>query len=713
MRFLRDILFSTKTQYDKEFAESNTKNTPPQTPPTRGGAFSISPSQMRAGDKGGGLIPNPTLVSANPYPQIAIFATLCIALLICVFNPYALYNSDITQFDSTQTKATLGALFGAFLLASFSAIYALSFIPQKWQKIPAFALSVALFIGIAYSFIFTGDYGAMDHFVFQRTPFDDKNALVSAAREFVLVLCGGALFVAFALKYLLFVWKIIFVTLIVVSGVNAVQIAKKRIDSANFAESKIKSTHPLTPSAREGESLDFANQINFAESNTSTPPQIVNNANLPYAESPLFSYSKTDKNIVVIVLDMFSGSHTPFIFEQFPHLKSELDGWTLYPNAISSGNATMQTMATLIGGEHYAVYNMNKRAQNLANEIEKAFMSTTQTFANNGFQVALNAYTGSDIGNLAKNGIFAIDSASEIFVDYLGENLGIKERIYRAKSINNRNTIGQLFAFGLFKFAPKQLRGSIYNDGNWIFSADWYLAKILANIRHTADFYAFTQNLRVDSAKPTFKFIHSMITHLPFGMHFKDGKCEFGGKWSAWSAFNHGVKMNYPNFNRMLNFYQHYDTEACALHYLRDFVKNLKNAGIYDNTQILVVSDHGGNDGINLPILDKNDWRPDVLFLFKDFGARGELKVDKRLMANFDVASIFCANLKGGCPNVPPNILQNYPQNRELLHTLPISWRLQEHSIDKWHIRKAFKVRDNIFDAQNWVEIDEFVNMKE
>ncbi|MGX2982247.1 sulfatase-like hydrolase/transferase [Helicobacter sp. 23-1045] len=705
MRFLRDILFSTKTQYDKENVESSIKSpidstNRPTTSSLRGARSEASATKQSKKNQN---FAESNTQTTQIYPQIAIYATLCIALLICVFNPYALYNSDITQFDSTQTKATLGALFGAFLLASFSAIYALSFIPQKWQKIPAFALSVALFIGIAYSFIFTGDYGAMDHFVFQRTPFDDKNALVSAAREFVLVLCVGVLFVAIALKYLLVVWKIIFVTLIVVSGVNAVQIAKKRIDSSVIlSEAKnLKSRDSSLASLTQNDNMDSA------------PPQIVNNTNLPYAESPLFSYSKTGKNIVVIVLDMFSGSHTPFIFTQFPHLKSALDGWTLYPNAISTTDSTIHSVATLIGGEHYAVYNMNKRAQNLAEQIEKAFINTTQTFANGGFQVALNAYTGSDIGNLAKNGIFAIDSASEIFVDYLGENLGIKERIYRAKSINNRNTIGQLFAFGLFKFAPKPLRGSIYNDGNWIFSADWCLAKILANIRHTADFYAFSQNLRVDSAKPTFKFIHSMMTHLPFGMHFKDGKCEFGGKWSAWGAFNHGVKMNYPNFNRMLNFYQHYDTEACALHYLRDFVKNLKNAGIYDNTQILVVSDHAGNDGINLPILDKNDWRPDVLFLFEDFGARGELKVDKRLMANFDIVSIFCANLPSGCPNVPPNILQNYPQNRELLHTLPISWRLQEHSIDKWHIRKAFKVRDNIFDAQNWVEIDEFVNMKE
>ena len=388
----------------------------------------------------------------------------------------------------------------------------------------------------------------------------------------------------------------------------------------------------------------------------------------------------------------------------------------LFPNALSTTDSTIHSVATLIGGEHFALYNMNARGINLANEIERAFKSTANAFANSNFEVALIAYTGSKIQNLIAPNIFALDSASEIFVPYYGAQLGLMERIYRAKERNNRFVIGQLISFGIFKATPTPFRPHIYNNGNWIFNADWYLEKILASIRHSADFYAFTHSVSVDSTKPTFKFIHSMITHLPFGAHFKGGKCEYGGKWSAWNDYPHKAQMHHPNFRLMLNFYQHYDAEACALHYLAHFVKSLKSLGIYDNTQILVVSDHGGNDGINMPILDENDFRPDTLFLFKDFGAKGAVRVDNRLMANYDIASIFCANLKGGCPNVGQNILAHYPQNREIIHTIPVSWKLEHHELNEWLIRRAFKVSGDIYKAENWSEISDeshgIVNVK-
>ena len=409
---------------------------------------------------------------------------------------------------------------------------------------------------------------------------------------------------------------------------------------------------------------------------------------------------------------MFSGSHTPHILEQFPHLKTALDGFTLFPNALSTTDSTIHSVATLIGGEHFALYNMNARGVNLANEIERAFKSTANAFAKSNFEVALIAYTGRKIQNLIAPNIFALDSASEIFVPYYGANLGILERIYRAKERNNRFVIGQLISFGIFKVVPTPFRPRIYNDGDWIFNADWYLEKILASIRHSADFYAFTHSVSVDSTKPTFKFIHSMMTHLPFGAHFKGGKCEYGGKWSAWNEHPHKAQMHYPSFKLQLNFYQHYDAEVCALHYLAHFVEMLKNLGIYDNTQIIVVSDHGGNDGINMPILDKDDWRPDALFLFKDFGANGAVRTDNRLMANYDIASIFCANLPSGCLNVGQNILQNYPQNREIIHTIPLHWRLEAHKPNEWLIRKAYKVKGDIYKMENWRAIDEIVNVK-
>ena len=232
----------------------------------------------------------------------------------------------------------------------------------------------------------------------------------------------------------------------------------------------------------------------------------------------------------------------------------------------------------------------------------------------------------------------------------------------------------------------------------------------------SASFYALTHILNTNATKPTFKFLHSMMTHLPYGMYFNGKECKFFDNKSAWNDYPHNVKMYYPYKWREKNFYQHFDTEACALKYLSDYIQSLKAHGIYDNTQIFVVSDHSGNDNINIPILDKDDSRPDTLLLFKDFGAKGNLKIDNRLMANYDIVSIFCENLPNGCPNVPPNILKNYPQNRELIHTIPSAWQLGSHKKNEWLITKAYKVKGNIYDEKNWINISDesygIVNVK-
>ena len=195
-------------------------------------------------------------------------------------------------------------------------------------------------------------------------------------------------------------------------------------------------------------------------------------------------------------------------------------------------------------------------------------------------------------------------------------------------------------------------------------------------------------------------------------MYFNGKECEFFSDKSAWNDYPHKARMNYATDVGASLYYQHFDNESCALQYLSDYVDLLKNAGIYDNTQIFVVSDHSGFDSIDIRI---DGGRPDSLLVFKDFGAKGALRVDSRLMANFDIASMFCANLKGGCPNVPKNILQNYPANRELIHLL-LDWNISSHRPNEWLIENAYKVKDNIYESKNWVDISEssdIVNVRE
>ncbi|WP_236096736.1 alkaline phosphatase family protein [Helicobacter magdeburgensis] len=179
---------------------------------------------------------------------------------------------------------------------------------------------------------------------------------------------------------------------------------------------------------------------------------------------------------------------------------------------------------------------------------------------------------------------------------------------------------------------------------------------------------------------------------------------------SIFDTYPHKDMMNYVVKEYERVYFRHYDTEACALNYLSDFVQWLKENGIYDNTQIFVVSDHSGFDDIGIPYsVSQKGHRPVSLFLFKDFNTSGKLKLDSRLMANYDSPSMFCDNLPNGCPNVPKNILSNYPKNRNIISTIPIHWDISLHKKNEWLINHYFQVKGNVYDKSSWQDITESV----
>ena len=265
--------------------------------------------------------------------------------------------------------------------------------------------------------------------------------------------------------------------------------------------------------------------------------------------------------------------------------------------------------------------------------------------------------------------------------------------------------ISHLLSFGVFKFASDgHIRHAIYNGGKWFFATPpMDNSKVIDNI---ASFYAFSRIQNANANRATFKFIHSEITHFPFGINAQGGKCNYlmpgtifpKPPWKkTYAVFAE------QNKDRSLNA-QHFDSEACSLFLLNNFLTWLKTENIYDNTQILIVSDHPGSDSaFKVPPLPFGIFGQDILFLFKDFNARGELQSDSRLMANFDAATIFCENLKNGCPNVLPNILKNYPKNRAILHARPRDTSKNPDSL--WNIYHAYRIQGNLYDKNAYTDV--------
>ena len=608
------------------------------------------------------------------YRNISILAILNICFIICVFSPYAIYSSDVSQFDISQTYQTLAVLFGAFLCSSFMVIYITSFFYKtRLFKFGVYVASILFLIGVINTFIFVGDYGAMDHFVLQKPEFNNPNNLLYVLCAFI----ASVAIVYFCFKWLKSIFSVSLISLCVLSVISF---------------------------------------FNIMEANKTyiVPKSLVaEDSNLQPYEKELFSYSKTEKNIIVMVLDMFSGSHMHPLLEQFPEFKTQLDGFVLFDNAISTTNSTIHSIATLIGGEHYAVYNMNARKDNLADSITEAFGVIGDTFVKNGYDVG---YFMTDLSvrfDKAKtyNSDMTIIQNARMYINYFyNAHPFVKEAINKQIFSKKDNVKILLLHTGMFRFAPELfVRPRIYNDGVWLLG-DENLSNHQAALGFASSFYAFTHLHNTESKKPTFKYLHSLMTHLPYTLSYQNGECVPFTQDSIFDTYPHKDMMNYVVKEYERAYFQHYDTEACALSYLSDFVQWLKENGIYDNTQIFVVSDHSGSDDIEIPYsVSQKGHRPVSLFLFKDFDTSGKLKLDSRLMANYDSPSIFCENLPNGCPNVPKNILSNYPKNRNIISTIPIHWDISLHKKNEWLINHYFQVKGNIYDESSWQDITESV----
>ncbi|WP_369607634.1 sulfatase-like hydrolase/transferase, partial [Helicobacter trogontum] len=614
------------------------------------------------------------------YRDVSILAILNICFMICVFSPYAIYSSDVSQFDISQTYQTLAVLFGSFLCSSFIITYITSFFYKtRLFKFGVYVVSTLLLMGIINTFIFVGDYGTMDHFILQKPKFDNPNNLLYALCTFIV----SVIVVYFCFKWLKTFFSVVFATLCILSIISVYKIVE-------------------------------ANKTYI------TPKNLIQDGGLQPYEKELFSYSKNEKNIVVLVLDAFSGSHMQPLLTQFPEFKTQLDGFVLFDNAISTTNNTIHSIATIIGGEYYSTYNMNARKDILVDSITEAFGVIGDTFVKNGYSVGyFMTETASksqvkDIQHYNKD-IFATDNIF-IYTDYFLEKHPNNAAELHNSNKNNTSTYKRFLSYAIFRFSPYLLRARIYNDGRWLrYKGSGYRIidpEVRGSLGYTASMYAFTHLHNTESIKPTFKYLHTCITHPPYAMYYNGKSCLFQGPKNhfvdktAWNDYPHKVTMSYKNISEQNFFFKHYDSEACALNYLGYLIQWLKDNKIYDNTQIFVVSDHGSPDSIRIPnFITESNGRPEVLFLFKDFNASGELKLDSRLMANYDISSIFCSNLPYGCPNVPKNILKHYPQERKIITATPISSDLKQHKKNEWLISHYFQVKGNIYDEDSWQDI--------
>ena len=352
-------------------------------------------------------------------------------------------------------------------------------------------------------------------------------------------------------------------------------------------------------------------------------------ANLPADNDLINGYSKAGKNVVLLVADMFSGGYMERILAECPEYRDKLAGFTWHRNMLAAATETATSMPSIFAGEEYLPLAMNNMSGTGDEKVNKAADTLFRQAEKQGYKVSVvNGSAAYLVGDILEG---TAHSELEPYQNYWEKVRNIKSESER--KVNQGHLLAMLT---LFQGAPYFLKPVIYNDGGWlIFSRValfWYVRS------HVFSEYSFLDLLpeisNSSSSQNTFKYFHSCFTHIPYGVG-EDGKLvDFNSQYpdEEHKSFIFGESAYYTAKKFISMFVSYTDW--------------LKANGLYDNTTIILVSDHGNDYSENNPlapdgieaVLPRDTFnRLNSLFMVKPAGASGAIRVDDTFASNGDI----------------------------------------------------------------------------
>ncbi len=421
----------------------------------------------------------------------------------------------------------------------------------------------------------------------------------------------------------------------------------------------------------------------------------------------ILRFSSTGKNVVVMMLDRSIGAFIPYMVEEKPELAEAFSGFTYYPNTVSTGTETINAAPALFGGYEYALAESNKRDDELfRDKTNQALKLMPQLFSEEGYHITLSELPNGNMegfrtGSVIFDDIDNCDTYNVMYGEY-ADYMTDKEKACLSLEQQKRN----FFFYSLFRSAPLFAQEKIYDNGD-------YMSITCNNIR--AHFITSMVFLRlmpeltevVDDSKGELIMMVNDAPHDNTLLNPPDYEPDVSVRLSEMEdrTLADGRTMDLSTRDRE----GHYDANMAAFLKIAKWMDHLKEIGVYDNTRIIIVSDHGFHLNQfsymtfdDVPI-DAESVNP--VLLVKDFGATGALAEDDRFMTNADVPTIAMSDLIRD----PVNPYTGNPVDSSRKDEGPIVIIGDKEDFD-WDTATVFddtdipwySVHDNIFDASNW-----------
>ncbi len=441
--------------------------------------------------------------------------------------------------------------------------------------------------------------------------------------------------------------------------------------------------------------------------------------------TPTLRLSKTGKNVVVLILDKAVDAFVPFIFNEKPILKEQFEGSKWYSNTISYGNMTNVGSPGLYGGYEYIPEEMNRRSDEwLGDKQNEAVKLMPVLFDEAGFDVTVcdPAYAGyQDIPDLS------------IYDDYPDIRTFITGRGYLRSLTSNYITVKEsiwkrnFFCFGIMKSVPLAFQRFLYQDGTYFYSdPDAMIASDLGNgmrksVGGTEEFLngytvlkALPDITELTDAPGSFVMLHNTTTHDPIYLQTPDYTPAPNVDNTEYDA-EHADRFNVNGRTLLMkNAWQetHYHVNVAALLQVGNWLDYLREQGVYDNTRIIIVADHGASlysvPELCVPKLDTTYVNP--LLLVKDFNCHDAFAEDDTFMTNADTPLLAMSDLISDPVNpFTGKALTDKQKDAEEQHVFIINdGQISENNGNTFLPGEWFALRNqNIYEKENWKDLGE------
>ena len=399
-------------------------------------------------------------------------------------------------------------------------------------------------------------------------------------------------------------------------------------------------------------------------------------------DEAIIPLSKNGENVIVFMTDRAVGTFLPKLLEEDPQIAEDLSGFTFYPNTISYGYHTNIATPALFGGYDYTPYKINQRSDELLKDKHnEALLVMPRIFSDNGYKVTVcdPPYAGDYawIPNLDMYDEYPNVTAYNTIGHVVNETYTTYIDYFKMKQYHN------YISYGFFRCSTGIFASFFYDNGN--FRGVWRNVPTGAFLNSYCVLEELTDLTCIeDSDENTLLVFQNSTPHEPVSL-----------------SSDYVPSLYVPS--EASKYSQAYCSNMASLQKICDWINYLKENGVYDNTRIIIIADHGyqyDEDSFSYAAYNP-------MLLVKDFNSTGKLKTDDSFMTNADVPYLAMNGLIDNPvnPNTGNPISMDPKFNEKVLITTTEDWEVNKLG-DKCYLDTKntywYAVNNDIFTMENW-----------